>query len=263
VDLSLARREAGATLEQLADHVGVSVSELSEWERTGKIPRARAARVKWGLWAVRRDAVLAKSGLAECEALAELAATSRPSDAEVITDHLDTCATCIARDEYIKHHVGPMPRMDSGLLLWLFSRDWGTGWKRSATMGALFILAMGGVGVVLLLSRAVVERDPTYLLMALGLFVLLVFSGGMGGVVHHLTAPLRDSGRAGSYLSGILTVYGYLGAVYASIGLVALVAGWEVLGEDMRGLVATRAGWVITLVMGALFGLVLGRPDRD
>jgi hypothetical protein len=57
-------------------------------------------------------------------------------------------------------------------------------------------------------------------------------------------------------------VYGYLLAVFAMFGLAALVIGWEEVGPELGAMLREPVGWIAFGLVGALFGVVLGRAMR-
>jgi tetratricopeptide (TPR) repeat protein len=137
-----------------------------------------------------------------------------------------------------------------------------TGWMQSAVSGAILLLMMGGIGVLVMLSQALLRQDVKYLGYAAGLFILLVVSGAAGGIVHHLTRSLRQKGAFGYYASYVLTVEGYLLTVFGIFTLVALYVGEaEAVEADLPTLTDPEA-WVVLLVLGVFFGGAVGRGFR-
>lgn len=264
MELGRLRREASGTLEQLAEYSGVSVDQLQDWERTSSVPRKQAARVKWAIWALQRDAALAKSGLPECTSAMDLERDFSEQNLEALTDHFEQCELCKRREKYVKEAVGPMPPMQRGLFMHvvMFVGQL-EGWRQRAAAGGLIVLAMGGTGVLWLLFLAVINLDPMALGLAIGLVALLLGSGAVGGLVYHAVSPIRARGAIGYYAASIMTVYGYFGAVLGVLGLAALFVGWEVVGYDIRDMVTTRSGVLTWLVMGGIFGVVFGRALKD
>ena len=264
LDIFRGRTRSGASLEQVAQYAGVPVEDLTEWERRAQVPRKHAARVKWALWASQRDAALARSGLPECEWMARLATAAEPPEPQELATHVDACPACLRRSEFVNEHLEPMPPMGSGPVMYalaLLGRL--SPWQESAAAGAMIILAMGGIGVIVFIVMGVVNLDASYLLGASALFAVLVLSGAAGGIVHYHTRSLRAAGTLGHYLSSVLTVLGYLGAIFAMAAMGAAVVGWDAIGSDMEEMITTPTGWIVSGVGGLLFGLVFGRATRD
>lgn len=264
IDLLREREVVGVSLEALADYAEVEASVLAEWERSGEVPRAYRAQVKWALWAVRRDVALENSGLPNCRWIQEKESGAAGADFKKVAEHLKTCEICVARSKYIEEHVGPMPTMGSGVFMWTLALvDRFSGWKRSALSGALLLLAMAGVGVVILLGIGLVNLDLGYVMQALGLFIVLVVGGAAGGITYHAASPLRHRGMLGYYGASILTVYGYLLGVLGMIALAAVVVGWNTTDPKMGAMLTDPVGWGIMAILGVFFGIVLGRAMRD
>lgn len=264
VEILREREAVGVTLEALAEYAEVEASELAEWERSGGVPRAYRAQVKWALWAARRDVLLENSELSECEWIQKQEDDVSDTDPKIIAEHLNTCEICVARSKYVEEHVGPMPAMGSGVLMWTLAHvDRFSGWKRSAVAGALLLLAMAGIGVVILLGIGLVNLDLGYILQAFGLFIVLVVGGAAGGITYHAASPLRQRGGLGYYGASILTVYGYLLGVLGMITLATTVVGWEAIDPELGAMLTDPVGWVVAAILGVFFGVVLGRAMRD
>lgn len=261
-DLGRVRQESEFTLEELSDYTDISIPLLRKWERTGDVPRGERRTIEWGLWAIRRDRVLEESGLPECEWLEENVDEDSVPDWQVLEQHFETCDVCAMRDAYIDEHVGPQPAGLLGRALeWVFDFP---DWLQAATMGiAMVLVAKAGFGIAALLGLGLVRMDVHFALGALLLLVVAVVGGGAGGVVYHLTRRFRERGTVGHYISSILAVYGYLGALMAMGAVAIAVAGREAVGEDIYEMVAEPVGWIIWLVLGAFFGIALGRGLRS
>jgi hypothetical protein len=258
LDISRSLRETGVTLERLAEYAAVRVADLTEWQRRGEVPRKFARQVQWAIWAARRDVAIAQAGIPECDVLKALVARSDQPDLKEVTRHLNTCAICVARSKYLDEHLEPAPALGGSLLmraLPLVERL--DGLPKSAAYGSLALLGMGGIGVPLLLVVGIARMDPTMVLGAFALFLVLVLTGAAGGVVHYYTRPMREAGSMGHYASSVLTVYGYLAAVFGIVALAAL------FGSDLHEMVTTRVGWIASAVIGAFIGLIFGHQTRD
>lgn len=259
-DLWRLRRDAGVSLDDLAAYSDLPAQQLQDWEREYRVPRKHAARLKWALWAAQRDQLLVRSGLPECDALEDLAAKQDPTP---VLEHLETCDLCIRRSRFVEEHVGPMPAMGGGLTMRAIALVGQlSGWRQSAATGALFILALGGIGVPILLFLAALHRDPAMAAVAAGLFVVLTLSGAAGGIAYHCTAAMRRQGTIGHYGSSILTVYTYFAAVLGMLAIAASFVGWEAIDPDMPAMLSSPAGLMIWAVIGAGFGIVFGRAMR-
>lgn len=262
-DLRRAREALGATRCQVAELSGATEKEVVEWESLYTVPRNVAGRVEYALWALKGLSALEESGLPECEWMERRGQPGGGADPDRLVAHMQACAVCRARDEYVLRSVGPMPTT-GGLLARFVALGLSLqGWKKSAFLGAGVLLMLGGIGVPILLVIAVVHREVTFASAAFGLLLLLVVSGAAGGIVHHLTAPLRSgSGPVGHYASWVLTVMGYLAAVLAMLTVAVSLLPPGTLGDEVPTL--SEPGTIpILLVLGVFFGLVAGWTVRS
>lgn len=261
-DLRYARRQLGATPEQLATLAGVEAKDIEEWEAVRNIPRKHRHAVDAALWQLEGDAAIKKIGLAECEWMTHQEAAGMQTNLNGVIRHLETCPTCKARMDYLRSHVRPEPIGGSPTMraFGMFARL--TGWKQSAFGGVMMILLMGGIGIPVLLVMGMVRRDPTFLVAALAFFVVLVVSGAAGGIVHYWTAPLREKGTAGYYASWILTVYGYVVTGLALLSLAPVLFNAGVNADDLPSL-SDPVTWISFSIVSVLFGIVAGRSMRD
>jgi Flp pilus assembly protein TadD len=262
-DLRAAREYLGATPQQIAQSAGVRTSEVEAWESFGEVPRKHRFAVDVALWELERDRALAGSGLPECEQLREWNQRPWEVNADVLARHVADCPVCEARGAYVEEHVRPRPIGGNPIMRLFGVANRLTGWMQSAFYGAMMLLMMGGIGVLVMLGQALLRQDVRYLGYAAGLFVLLVVSGAAGGIVHYLTGPLRHSGTLGYYASYMLTVEGYLLAVFGIFTLAALYLGEAEVAEAGLPTLNAPAVWIILLVIGVIFGVVVGRAFRN
>lgn len=263
LELRARREKFGVSQKDLAGRIGAGEDEIREWERTGYVPRKQRFAVKAALWETERDRIMSACEVPVCEWIlerdAEQWSETRP---EQIAGHLAGCSLCKARQEYAQRHVPPAPLGGGIFRTTLALLDRLPGWRRSAATGSLVVLAIGGIGVPFLLLTGVIRGDLTRILCAFALLLVLLASGAAGGIVHYLTAPLRQHGRIGHYTGWILTVYGYLAAAlgFLFLGATALGPRWG----DSRTveMLSDPLGVIIFLAVGTLFGLVVGHIDR-
>jgi Flp pilus assembly protein TadD len=262
-DLRAARERLGATHQQIAESTGVRTSEVEAWEFFGEVPRKHRFAVDLALWELECHQALTKSGLPECEQTREWKRRPWEVKAADVERHMAECPACEARGAYVNEHVRQTPIGGSPMMRLFGVADRLSGWMRSAFLGAMVLLMIGGTGVLLMLGRALLRQDPTYFGYAGGLFALLVVSGAAGGIMHYLTRPLRQKGTLGHYASYVLTVQAYLLTVFGIFTLVAFFLGEAKVAEADLPTATGVADWAILLVMGVVFGIALGYGTRD
>jgi hypothetical protein len=219
---------------------------------------------------VERDEALAQSGLPACSWMARWAEEEPPFDAKAdqhmahlrrAEDHVKSCATCQAREQFVRERFPDMPqppvagwvRVIGAVAAWIEARP---EWLRPACYGAAVLAAMTLLrAAFILLGRA---RDPRAILMALGAVVAAALAGAGGGLVYSfLGRPLRRIPIVGPYLAGIIAVAGYIGCI------VALMAA---LGQDELTKGGIGTSLVVFGIMSILAGLIVGhqwlRPDK-
>lgn len=117
------------------------------------------------------------------------------------------------------------------------------------------MVILPGIGLIML--------ELSYVLQALGLFVVLLVGGAAGGITYHISAPIRRTGTLGHNVAAILTVYGYvLGVLGVRVSGAALI-GWEAIGPDLVEMLADPVDSVVMGILGVVFGIVLGRSTRQ
>ena len=254
-EFTTAQRILGETDDQLAGTLGVTPDIVRAWA-TGRarIPLREAKYVVFLVAAKERAVALETSGLADC-------AWIRAHDTPPATDdlkeldkhgnailrHMETCPTCLAREQWATERFGPMPAPPAGGLLRLFE------WvervppiARPAAVGAALLAALVLLRVLFALPRLI--NAPRELAGAGFAVIAAAAAGAIGGFAYSLTRPaLKRLGRPGDYLTGIICVFAYAG----SLALAAPFAFGEAIVED-------RAGWVIMAIVSIIFGLVIG-----
>jgi len=177
--------------------------------------------------------------------------------AEALERHFRHCPTCQAREKYVSERFGPMPSPPSVGLLRLF--EWVERLPptaRPAAVGAALLAALVLVRVVFMLPQLV--KSPAGLATVGLALVAAAAAGAIGGFAYSLTRPaFKRLGRPGDYLSGIVSVFAYVGSL--------AVAAPFAFGQPM---LEGRAGLVALVICSIVFGLVIGHTwfrsdDRD
>ena len=241
--------------EELADFLGVSPGTVLAWiEARREVPRRYAQQIEWLAASAEREAALRDSGLPECHWMQAHVAKPLADDQDAVlkhvkaaNDHVEGCPVCRAREQFIEERFGPMPPMpQSG---WMRVFAWIERippWARPAAVGAAILGAIVSLRVAFALP--VLFSNPDKLGEALLAVAAAAGAGAAGGFAYTLTRPsLRRLGRIGDYLTGIVCVFAYMGA----LALVAPLAFGERLIKD-------RAGLIVFVVVSAFFGLVVG-----
>jgi len=119
-------------------------------------------------------------------------------------------------------------------------------WLRPAVASSFVVLAIMIPRVCRALPFAAHRESPSALFLALGAAAGAAF---LAGLAHGLSRPaLRKLGRAGDYLSGVVMLYAYLGALIAA-------SPWVF---ERSAIPKDTSGWWIWLGMGTVLGLVAG-----
>jgi hypothetical protein len=138
------RERLGLSPEGLAAELNLTPGVIVAWEAGRIAPSRRAER--WLVWRTAmldRDEALAAAGLPECGALRQIVAETRDAPAsrrgDAVLAHMGSCATCLARKQYLEQRFPPMPqpplpiplmvlvwghRAFSGARQWLRTRPW-------------------------------------------------------------------------------------------------------------------------------------------
>lgn len=107
----------GWSEDRAAAELGVTPHVVAAWTSGSvKVPARIAAELRWQFAHVERRAILAASGLPECETLASLARAAEGKRGEAYIEAADEarvhsagCATCQARIKYADQHGPPLP----------------------------------------------------------------------------------------------------------------------------------------------------------
>jgi hypothetical protein len=254
-ELRQARTSLRQSEEELAANLGVAPDLVRTWgtSRTA-VPRRYAQQIEWLAAVAEREEALRASGLPECAWMQTYEGEPLPDDPDPLLKHIETgnrhvetCEVCVARDRFVVERFGPMPPMPQPGWMRLFAWfERVPSWARPAAVGAVILGAMTSVRI--LLALPVVFSVPAKLGEALIAVFAAAGAGAVGGFAYTLTRPtLGRLGRIGDYLTGIVCVFSYTGA----LALVAPVAFGERVIED-------QASLIIFVVVSAFFGLVVG-----
>ena len=249
-----ARNVLALTDDQLAAELDVTPGIVQAWTAGRvRIPRRHAEQIRWLAAVEKHEVALKESGLPECEWM-QKREEELPSDtdallkvAEEMEKHAGACPVCIARRNFVEERIGPMPELPQPGWMRVFDLiDSVPAWARPAVLGALALGAIVLLRGLFLLPRLISEPDK------LGGVVVAVLAaagaGAAGGAVYSLTRPtLRKLGRSGDYLTGIVCVFAYMGAL-------ALVAPYA-LGEPM---INDGTELVVFAIASTFFGLFIG-----
>jgi transcriptional regulator with XRE-family HTH domain len=254
-EAAAARRSAGLTLEDLADELGVTPGIVRAWEAGAvAVPRRHAQHLAHRAAVAEREAALAASGLAECGRVAELLSAAEvspldetPACYEAVEAHARACPLCQARERFVAERFGPLPEPPTPA--WLRPFEWlerAPAWARPAILGAAGLAAV--VSLRVLVALPAVVSNPRKLGEALVAVLAAAAAGAAGGLAYSATRPtLKRLGPAGDYLTGIVCVLAYLGAL-------ALAAPYA-FGER---LIESRSDAVIFAVGAIGFGVFIG-----
>ena len=254
-EFTAAQRLLGETEDQLAGTLGVTPHVVRAWA-AGKtrIPPRDTKYIRFLVAAKERAIALESSGLPDC---AWVRAHETPPTTDAIKEldahgnailrHMESCATCLAREKWATERFGPMPSPPAAGFLRVF--EWVErvpSIARPAAVGAVLLAVLVLLRVVFSLPRLI--NAPSELAAAGLALIAAAAAGAIGGFAYSLTRPaFKRLGRPGDYLTGIVCVFAYVG----SIALVAPFAFGERIVED-------RAGWVIMAIVSVVFGLFIG-----
>ena len=241
--------------EVLAGNLDVKPETLRAWVVDhAPIPPRFGPRIAWIVAAAEREAALRTSGLAECEWLAAKDQEPYPRGADALLKHLQlierhelACPVCVARKQFVDERFGPLPPVPQLGWMRVFELvDRIPPWARPPVFGAAVLALMTSVRVLFTLPR--LYASPDKMGEALIAIVAAAGAGALGGLAYSVARPsLKRLGRPGDYLTGIVCVLAYLGAIVA----VAPIA----FGKPI---VEARSDAVVFVIVAVFFGLVVG-----
>ena len=254
-ELRQARTRLGQSEEELATNLGVAPDLVRAWG-TGRtaMPRRYAQHIEWLVAGAEREDALRSSGLPDCQWMQAHVAAPLPDDPDRALKHLEAgnqhagaCQVCTARERFIAERFGPMPPLSQPGWMRVFAWiERIPSWARPAALGAAILGAVVSVRVIFALP--VLFSAPAKFGEALLAVLAAAGAGAVGGFAYTLTRPiLRRLGTLGDYLTGIVCVFAYMGALV----VVAPVAFGEPVIEDQTSL-------IVFVVVSAFFGLVVG-----
>jgi hypothetical protein len=241
------------TDDQLAAELNVTPRVVQAWT-TGRvgIPRRHAMDMWLLAVAEMRNAAPKEGEPPECEWIRNQERQPVPSGTDALIEftksiekHTKVCPVCIARRNFVEERIGPMPPQSRWMgVFGMIARV--PAWARPAVLGALALGAIVLARILLMLPRLLSE--PGKVGEALVAVLAAAGAGAAGGAVYSATRPsLRKLGRPGDYLTGIVCVFGYMGAL-------ALAAPYA-FGEHI---VKDGTDWVVFSIFSAFFGLFIG-----
>lgn len=251
--------ELGLNVEKLAAFMGKHPDEVRGWTTIeGNIPGGLARELEWILAVHARGQAMERSGLPVCDWM-EAHAEETGGDAAAIERrlaeadaHVRTCEVCRAREAFAAT-LPPLPPMPLPLHVGVIAKITELvqrlpRWARPAATGAIIIGAMTLFRALLSVVLRPSSVTPQLLLIILGAIAVGAYGGLVGGVAYALVrGPTRRFGRLGDYFTGVACAYAYL----AAFGVPAALFTNE---EMFR----SADGWVILLVVGTLFGILVG-----
>jgi hypothetical protein len=254
-EFNAARAVLGLSDDHLAADTGVTPDIVRAWSSgAARIPPKYAQHLTWLVAAHERQAALATSGLPECEWLRSRqdlpSGASREAmmkDADAVMKHLEVCPVCLARQRYIEERFGPMPGLPRPG--WLVVFEWVEripSSLRPAVVGACVLAALTSIRIIFAIPF--LFSEPARLGTAFIAVVAAAAAGAVGGFAFSLTRPwLRTLGRPGDYISGIVAVGAYMGA----LALVAPLAFGE---HIIDGAADVAVFGIVTVAFGLLVG---------
>jgi len=247
------RKLLGQSIEQLADDLGVSPSTVIEWE-TGdrKVPSKYARHIDWFAAVAERAAVLAQSGLPECEWVTRFDREEPLADVDkelerlqALEVHQRQCATCRARTAYLDARLPPLPPFPTSrwnrAVIWALDRYDSLGGRRRGLGVALSVPLLLAIGWVLHLAPRSWPFEIVTYIVALTLAVV----SGIGA--YRGLRLLRGFGAIGRWFSrsfaGIIAMVGF-GAVFT------LANFGSTLSSD-----GVALGWGEIITIGVIAGV--------
>jgi hypothetical protein len=259
-DLAQQIAAVGYSPDDLAKSLHRHRDEVNVWLASrGPLPKGLARELEW-VFAVRaRERLMEQSGLPTCSWMAQHAdfSTGDPKAlAKRVADieaHAKVCPVCLRRAAYAATlpALPPMPVAPHVRLLAAVARGVRRlpVWARPGAVGALVIGGWTLLRAMMFLVLGRAPLSPRLLLTVLAAIGLGAYGGLVGGVAYTLVRnPTRRLGRAGDYVTGVACAYAYL----AAFGIPAAIFTEEEMFHS-------AFGWVILLVIGTVFGVVIGR----
>ena len=253
-EFNAARSILGLTDEAIAADYNVTPAVVRAWASGEvRVPKRIAQMLAFYAAAAEREAAMRANGLPACTwhdrrpNLSDLDANAIQRESDMVTAHIATCELCKARIRFEEENFGPMPLMPMPGWVKLFAWvERVPPWARPAVVGAALLGAMVLIRVVFVIPFVV--RDPGRLGEALIALVAAASAGAVGGLTYSATRPtLKKLGLAGAYLTGIVCVIAYMGAL-------ALASPYA-FGKS---LVESRSDLVIFGIVSVFFGLFIG-----
>jgi len=259
-DVRAAREKLGLTPEQFAAELYVTEREVRAWESGGlRLPKRMRKSIEYHVARAEWDARMEASGLPVCawmeEAVPKFVHATSGSEKvkrlKEVTAHAEACECCQARSKWAREHLPPPPAPPP---TWSERAMTAIGrlpeWAQPAAYGAIALFLMTGVRALFFLPQ--ITRAPMRLVEALVVSLLAAAAGAVGGFGYSLTRPsLVRLGWLGDYLSGIVAVMCYLGA---------LAAVSPLLGEPM---IRDLPGVLIFTFVSVLFGVLVGKMIQE
>jgi DNA-binding XRE family transcriptional regulator len=259
IDVAAVRNRLGLTTDALAAEFNVTPAVVAAWESGRMALTAYAA--EWLTWKdamATREVALASAGMPPCQQVRVLAhaagsgpVRSRVQGIQLVREHVATCPICTKRQAYVDAHFPPMPpaptRGWQRVLLQLAALVRRLPpWARPAAVGGGIVFAFVAVRALLLLPT--ILTHPQLFIGAVVAAVVASGAGIAGGLTYSaVREPFRRLGRLGDYLTGVVCVLVYMGAL-------ALVAPL-VFGEP---LVKEASDIEVFVVISIVFGLLIG-----
>ncbi|HKP75732.1 MAG TPA: hypothetical protein VJT67_09335 [Longimicrobiaceae bacterium] len=258
-DIRAVRETLGLTPEQLAAELYVTEGEVRAWESGAlRLPGQMRRRMEYAVSRSEWDARMQASGLPACEwidavvlELAHASGSKQTALVKELTAHVAACGVCQAREAWARDNLPPPPNPPATGFARVFEavRHLPAS-AQPAAYGAIALFLITGFRVLFFLPA--ITREPLQALQALGVALLAAGAGAVGGFGYTLTRPgLLHLGSPGDYLSGMVAVLCYMGA---------LAAVSPLLGKP---LISDVSGLVIFALVSVLFGLIVGKMIQE
>jgi hypothetical protein len=261
-------REAEMSADELSDLLGRHPDEVVPWLRSSvRLPSDIERQVRWAVAIHERSRAFAAAGLEPCEWRVRHDRSWNPHDGDdvararaEIEEHMTHCSVCQSHRAFHESQPvlpePPLPasvRMMKGLdtairrlPVWLRPGGWST----------VVVSALALFRVILGLLAGNVRLTGFTVLVLVGVAIVAFISGVAAGLAYRVVRePSLRFGRAGDYLTGVLTTMSYL---LTMVGLVWLAGGRAVTqpSVDPRVLVG------VALVGGLIAGHTVFRARR-